>query len=308
MIRRSVLSGLVVATALSLGTFASAAVPGIPAPPSAAPPFSIPSAPGIPAPPSNPTPPPAPNAGTPTANPSPANPLPGTSDSSSGMPTANGNVGAGMVGVPVPSGDSYFKGYSEDSYNQPDPTSSGIWYADMYDQIYNSYYYWGVLETWAYANYYSKWHAGQSYEQYKDIYELYEYAADCRYYLQNYFWTYFTYDGKTVSPKMFKFSYEGKNYDTFSWRSYFNYNYYYYINTMYKAYLGKAAAYYHNHKSDYDNEVWWNGQSYGKYSDHHANMKYYFHGLENAEYGYMATDTSGYHDSTLPGLETAAGF
>jgi hypothetical protein len=213
-----------------------------------------------------------------------------------------------MNTVPMPSGDSNFNGYSQDQYNEPDPTSAGIWYGDMYEQVYNSYYEWGSLETWAYANYYNKWKAGESYEQYKDIYELYVYAAECRYYLQNYFWTYFTYDGKSVSPRYYDFSYEGHNHHTFSWKGYFAYNYVYYIDWMYKAYLGKAATYYKNHPNDYNNEVWWGGQSYGKYSDHCANMKYYMHGLENVEYGYDSTDTSGYHDWHLPLMETSAGF
>ncbi len=307
MIRRSALSGLVAATALSISAFAFADAPGIPAPPSAAPPFSLPSAPPIAAPPATPTPPAPPTASTPSANPSPASPLPGTG-SGSGLVSANGSVGAGMTGVSVPSGDSYFKGYSNDSYNQPDPTSAGIWYGDIYDSIYNSYYYFGEIEKWAYANYYGKQASGAAYSSYKDIYEVYVYASYCRYYLQTYFWTYFSYNGSSVSPQYFKFSYEGKSFDTFAWRGYFNYNYYYYVDTIYKAYLGKAATYFKNHGSDYNNEVWYNGQSYGTYSSVHSNMKMYFHELQNCEYGFMSTDTAAYQDTEVPGLEAAAGI
>jgi hypothetical protein len=308
MIRRSALSSLVAATALSVSAFAFADAQGIPAPPGVAPPFTIPSAPAIPAPPSTATPPQGPTATTPTANPSPASPLPGTSNSGPGISMANGGVGPGMDSVPLPSGDSYFNGYSEDGYNRPDPTASGIWYADIYDQVYNSYYYFGELEKWAYANYYGKRHAGDSYDSYRDIYELYVYASYCRYYFQTYFWTYFSYNGSSVSPQIFDFAYEGQSHETFAWRGYFNYNYYYYIEPIYRAYLGKAATYYNNHHSDYNDEVSYNGQSYGKYSDVHSNMKGYFHGLENCEYGYMTTDTAGYHGSDLTSLEAAAGF
>jgi hypothetical protein len=213
-----------------------------------------------------------------------------------------------MDGNSVPAGDSFFNGFSEDQYNRPDPTASGNWYGDIYEQIYNSYYYFGEIEKWAYANYYTKFHAGEGYEQYKDIYEVYVYASYCRYYFQNYFWSYFSYDGKSISPKYFDFDYEGHHFHSFAWRGYFNYNYYYYIDTVYKAYLGKAATYYNNHKHDYDNEVFYNGWSYGKYSDHHHNLKYYYHGLENCEYGFMSTDTAADHDSSLASLESAAGF
>jgi len=240
MIRRSALSGLVAVAALSVSAFASAGAPGIPAPPSAAPPFTIPSAPPVPPPPSQPPPPPASNAGTPTANPSPASPLPGTTDS--GITPGNNNVGPSMDGGHVPSGDSYFHGYDDDGYNRPDPSSSGNWYGDMYEQIYNSYYYFGEIEKWAYANYYGKRHAGWSYEGYKDIYELYVYASYVRYYIQSYFWTYYSYDGHAVSPKVFDFDYEGRHFHTFAWRGYYNYNFYYYVESMYRAYLHKAAT------------------------------------------------------------------
>ena len=304
MIRRSALTGLVAAAALSVSAFASADAPGIPAPPSAAPPFTLPST-GVttPPPPATPAPPPATTAPTPTANPSPSKPLPGTTDT--GITNANGNVGPGMDGPSVPTGDSFYNGSSQENYNRPDPTSSGNWYADIYEQIYNSYYYFGEIEKWAYANYYGKWQSGESYE---DIYEVYVYASYCRYYFQTYFWTYFSYDGHSVSPRVYDFDYEGKHFHTFAWRGYFNYNHYYYLDGIYKTYLGKAAKYYKNHQNDYDNEVWYNGQSYGKYSDHHKNAKYYYHGLENCEYGFMSTDTAAYHDSETPNLEAAAGF
>jgi hypothetical protein len=308
MIRRTAVTGLVTAAVVSISAFASADAPGIPAPPNAAPPLTIPSAPAIPSPPSAPTAPAAPSSGTPTTNPSPTTPLPGTSESGSTLTNANGSVGPGMASVSMPSADGNFNGYSQDKYNRPDPTSSGFWYGDIYDQIYNSYYYFGEVEKWAYANYYSKWSAGNSYAEYKDIYELYVYASYCRYYLQSYFWTYYSYNGQSVSPQYFSFTSGGQQWDTFAWRGYFTYNYYYYIDTVYKAYLGKAATYYKNHPSDYDANVTYNGQSYGTYSQVNANMKYYVHGLENCEYGYNDGDSAGYHDSDLPTLESAAGM
>jgi hypothetical protein len=298
MIRRTALAPIV-AFALSLSAVALAAdVPAIPAPPASAPPpaqFPSDGANG-----GQTVTPPAPPSTPPAAPPSDANTPPSAPPLGAGnlppIPPAAGGTDSAMP----PTGDTSVS-HDKDEYNRPKID----WYKDIYNQIYQSYYYFGEVEKWAYHTYYDTYHA--DYWNYKEVYEMYVYASYMRYYFQEYFWTYFEYDNVHgyVVPRYYDFDYEGKHFHSYAWRGDFDYNYYYYVRPMYHEYLKHAGKYYskHHHDNDYNHDY-----GYGRYSDHGGHAKSHYYSYTNCLYGSMGTDTQAPSDDQAPSLEAAAGF
>jgi hypothetical protein len=172
--------------------------------------------------------------------------------------------------------------------NRPPPG----WYDDMYDQIYNTSYYFSQVEEWAYHEY--------SRTGYSEVYNVYIYASYMRYTMTAYFWNYFEYDSsQKIQPRYFP-EWGGN-----ATRGDFNYNYYYYVRPIYREFLRYSGEYYRgrSHENDYNHDY-----GYGRYTEKSEHSYSQYHSFSRCNNGKNGADPLAQDDTEVLAEEIAAGI